>query len=157
MATLYEINERLINFEFEIDEETGEILNADELEKIELEKQEKIENVALWIKNLKSDAEAYKKERDSFARKEQVAKNKVESLKEYLTAALNGDKFKTDRVTISYRASDKVEIKDESKIDESWLIPQPPKVDKVGIKEALKRGEVIKGAELVHSNNIQIR
>ena len=54
MATLYEINEKLLNFEFEIDEETGEILNAGELDNLELARDEKIENLCLYIKKSES-------------------------------------------------------------------------------------------------------
>jgi hypothetical protein len=157
MANLYELNEAIAKFEFEIDEETGEILNVEALEGIELERKEKIENIALWIKNLKSDAEAYKREKDSFAKKQKVAENKMESLKEYLSGALRGEKFRTDRVQISYRPSQRVEIMDEGKIPEAYLIAQPPKVDKQSIKEALKNGEVVDGATLVDSENIQVR
>ena len=77
---LYEIVEELRNFQFEIDEETGEILNADELDKLELARDEKIENICLMIKNLKADATAYKAEKDSFAEKEKRAKNEADRM-----------------------------------------------------------------------------
>ena len=78
MANLYELERALAEFELEIDEETGEILNADELDALQMERDIKIENIALWIKNLKADAEAYKKEKESFYQKERAAKNKAE-------------------------------------------------------------------------------
>ena len=157
MANLYELTYALETFDFEIDEETGEILNADELEAIELERDEKIENIALWIKNLASDAEAYKREKDNFAKKEQTAKKKIDSLKSYLTMCLAGEKFKTDRVQISWRKSEAVEILDPAKIPEGWLVPQEPKLDKAGIKAALKDGEEIPGVTLKENNSIQIK
>ena len=55
---LYEINSQIENFEFKIDEETGEVLNMNELNELKMSKDEKIENIALWIKNLKSDEKA---------------------------------------------------------------------------------------------------
>ena len=58
--TLFELNDALRNFNLEIDEETGEILNAAELDALEMQRDEKIENIALWIKNLKAEAEAVK-------------------------------------------------------------------------------------------------
>lgn len=156
MATLYELDERLMKFDFIIDEETGEILNSEELEKIEMERNVKIENIALWIKNLRSDAEAYKKEKESFAKKEQTAKRKEEWLKQHLADSLKGDKFKTDRVSITYRASKAVEILDESKIPEKFLVPQAPKVDKTSIKKAIAEGETVDGAVVVEKSNIQV-
>lgn len=156
MATLYELDKQIAEFQFEVDVETGEILNADELESIELERDTKIENIALWIKNLNSDIEAYKKERDSFAEKARVAGNKLESLKGYLNYALNGDKFKSDRVNISYRKSEVVELAHDFN-DPRFLVPQEPKIDKAGVKKALKDGEDIKGAMLIERQNIQIK
>lgn len=158
MATLYELDNAIANFEFEIDEETGEILNADDLDKLELEREKKIENVALWYKNLKSDAEAYKREKDLFAEKERVTKNKMESLKSYLNYALHGETFKAEsgRVQVTYRKSKSVEVASEFD-DERFLIPQEPKVDKTAIKKAIESGEEIVGATIIEKQNIQIK
>lgn len=157
MATLYELNEQLANFEFEIDEETGEILNADALDDITLARDEKIENIALFIKNLKSDAEAYKKEKESFYAKEKAAKNKAERLKEYLEAMLMGEKFKSDRVMISYRKSESLEILPDAEIAEIYLKYKEPEVDKMALKEAIKAGAEIDGVTLVSKSNMQIK
>lgn len=97
MGRLYDLVREIEDFEFEIDEETGEILNAEDLDNLELEKNEKIEQLCLWIKNLKSDASAYKAEKDSFAKKQKAAENKAESIKNYIAYILAGEKFKTDR------------------------------------------------------------
>lgn len=155
MATLYELNEKIRSFDLEVDEETGEILNAGELEEIELARNEKIENIALWIKNLKSDAEAYEKEERSFTQKKKTAKNKIESLKSYLECSLAGEKFKTDRVSISYRRSESVEV-DPEFIDERFITYEP-KISKTDIKEALKAGEELQGARLIEKQSMQIK
>lgn len=157
MATLYELNQKIERFEFQIDEETGEILNADELDQIELERDEKLENIGLWIKNLTSDADAYKREKENFAEKERVAKNKVESLKKYLNFVLNGDTFKSDRVNISYRKSSAIHIIDEYIIPKKYFVKQEPKLDKAAIRDAIKSGKKVKGAEIVEKQNIQIK
>ena len=157
MASLYELTYALETFDLEIDEETGEITNADDLDALEIERDEKIDNIALWIKNLASDAEAYKREKENFAKKEQAAKKKVESLKDYLSMNLRGEKFKTDRVQISWRRSEAVEIIDEAKVPAGWFVPQDPKLDKAGIKAALKDGEEIPGVTLKEKNSIQIK
>lgn len=157
MATLYELNEKFERFEFKIDEDTGEILNADELDQISVERSEKMENIALMIKNLSADAEAYKREKESFAEKERIAKNKIESLKNYLNFVLNGETYKSDRVVISYRKSSALNIIDEYLIPEKFLIKQEPKIDKVAIRTAIKNGENVAGAEIVERQNIQIK
>lgn len=49
--TLYEINQTILSL---IDEETGEILDEDQLERLNIAKEEKRENIALYIKNLRA-------------------------------------------------------------------------------------------------------
>ena len=157
MATLYELNAMLENFELEIDEDTGEILNADALDALELERDAKIENIALWIKNLNSDAEAYKKEKDNFYSKEKASKNKADRLKAYLESMLQGEKFKSAKVTISYRKSESLQIEPGAEIADIYLKPQEPQVDKIALKEAIKGGAYMDGVTLVIKNNMQIR
>lgn len=62
---LYEIDARIMEaFEAAVDEETGEIVNEEAyaaLDALQEARDEKIENVLLWIKDLKSDAEQLQK------------------------------------------------------------------------------------------------
>lgn len=157
MATLYELSSELANFELEIDEETGEVLNADQLEGIEMERNAKIENICLWIKNLKSDAAAYKAEKDSFEKKRKTAENKAEALKKYVQFVLAGEKFKTGKVSVSYRKSESVECADVLKVPDDYLRYKDPELDKTKAKEALKAGIEIEGCKLVEKQNMQIR
>lgn len=155
---LYELNALIEGFEFDIDEETGEILNYDDLENLELERNVKIENIALWIKNLKAEAEALKSEKMAFAKRQQIAENKAESLKNFLEFALKGEKFKTDKVELTYRKSETVEIDP----DEIGSLPEEFKrvkvePDKTALKKAIKGGESFKGVHLVEKNNLQIK
>lgn len=151
---LYEINEQLLNL---TDHETGEIADFEQFEALQLERDEKIENIGLWIKNLNAEAAAYKAEKDAFAEKQKRAENKAESLKKYLDSVLAGSKFKTTKLEVSYRKSTSVSI-DESRLPAEYLQEVVSyKVDKRDIGDKLKSGEVIEGAELVTSNNIQIK
>lgn len=154
MANLYEINQAITEC---LDKETGEIIDMEKLEELQLEREAKIENVALWYKNLLSDAEAYKAEKNAFAEKEQKAKNKAESLKKYLESALAGDSFKSARVNVSYRQSESVIIDDVFSLDDRFLKYAEPTADKVAIKAALKSGEDVKGVHLEQKSNIQIK
>lgn len=155
MSSLYTINQEILNC---VDIETGEITDFDKFEALQIERNEKLENIALWVKNLLSEAEALKAEEKAFTERRKAAENKAESLKCYLDSALNGQKFNTTKVAISYRKSTAVEV-DESKLSANWMreIPATHVVDKVEITKALKAGEKIAGAELVERNNIQIK
>ena len=158
MATLYEIVREIEDFEFEIDPETGEILNIDELDKLELAKDVKVENICLYIKNLDSDAVAYKTEKDSFAKKQKAAENKAARLKAYLQGMLAGEKFKSNKVTVSYRKSKSVEVADVNSIPEEYLtITQKVDPDKMAIKKAIESGIEVQGCSLVEKQNMQIK
>lgn len=157
MATLYEIVGAIEHFDYQFDEETGEMLNAKELDDLELARSEKIENCCLFIKNLLADAEAYKREKDSFAEKQKRAEKKAEGLKAYVEYCLQGDTYKSDRVNVSYRKSTQVSVDDISKIDEEYLKYSEPTPDKARIKKLLQSGEVVEGCSLVEKNNISIK
>ena len=139
-----------------VDDETGEIVDIELFEQLQLTKEEKLENMALWYKNLLSDAAQYKIEKDLFAEREKKAKNKAEKLKAYLDQYLNGDKFNTTKVKISYRKSEKIVIDDIDLIQEEY-IKIIREADKTAIKEAITGGHEITGAHLEQSNNIQIK
>ena len=159
MATLYELNEKIMNFKWECDEETGEILNADALDELELEFKEKIRNIGLYIKNLESDADQYEKAEKEFAQKKKSAKNKVDSLKQYLSSNLNGATFKSDDglLNISYRKSESLEIAEGTEVPLKYLVAQEPKVDKVALKKAIKEGKTFNGITIIEKQNIQVK
>lgn len=155
MAKLYEIDKEILEC---IDPETGEIIDVDKLNSLMGERNHKIESVALWIKNLLSDAESFKAEKEAFAEREKVAKNKAESLKQWLSFVLNGQKFETSRVAVSFRKSESVQIEDENEIPREFIkekIETSP--DKTLIKKVLKNGEEVPGCTLLINNNIQIK
>lgn len=162
MATLYEIDQSILDC---IDFETGEIIDPEKLNALQMERGEKIEKVALWYKNLLSDAAAIKAERDNLSKRETAMKNKAESLEKWLTYALNGEKMSTPRVAISFRKSESVEIQDEEEVisfaqannRDDLLSFKAPTVNKTAIKAAIKDGFYVSGASLVEKQNIQIK
>lgn len=154
MATLYEIDEEILNC---VDMETGEIIDVERLGQLQLAREDKVEGIALWIKNLLSDADAIKSEEEKLAQRRKANENKAKNLKEYLSKFLNGQKFKTPKVSISYRKSESVEVTDISKLDDGYLKFAEPTVDKTKVKKALKAGTVLQGVSLVENQNIQIR
>lgn len=151
---LYEIDNEIMSC---VDMETGEIIDAEKLDQLQMDRERKIENIALWIKNLISDAEALKAEKQAFTDRQKAAENKAASLKKYLSDYLAGKKYKSAKVSVSFRKSEAVNILDMSQIPEQYLKIAEPTADKTGIKNALKAGEVIAGAELVENQNIQIK
>ena len=157
---LYEISDALVNA-IQIDPETGEITNTEEVEALQMELDAKVENIALWIKNLKSDAEALKTEKDRLAERQRVTENKIKSLSNYLASYLNGRKFETARVAISYRKSTSVEADEWFLEDAVQNNPQfvrtKYELDKTSLKDALKSGLEIPGVTLIEKSNMVIK
>ena len=157
--TIYEINEEILNC---IDLETGEIIDIDKLNELELERDAKIENVACWIKELKAEAEAIKAEKLALAERQRVAENKAESLKKWLAYALQGEKFKTPKCAISFRKSEAVEVTDEGlnnlmKEHDELLTYKAPEPNKTAIKQALKDGLSVEGVQLIQNTSVIIK
>ena len=89
MATLYEIENEILAL---IDPETGEITDYEAFEQLQIDREQKLENAALLIKNCEADIAAYKAEQAVFDKKIERAKTTLESVKKYLSEALGGEK-----------------------------------------------------------------
>ena len=154
MATLFEINQEILAC---IDMETGEIIAPEKLENLQMDRHEKLRNIAFVALNAAADAKAYEEQKKKFAAREKAAKATVEWAKATLAAELGGKKMKEPEFTVSYRKSEAVEIADLNSVPDEFLVPQPPKVDKAGLKEAIKGGAVIDGVTIAEKQNIQVR
>ena len=157
--TIYEIDEKILNC---IDLETGEIIDIDKLNELQLEKDAKIENVACWIKELKAEAEAIKAEKLALAERQRVAENKAESLKKWLAYALQGEKFKTAKCSVSFRKTESVEVTEEGlealmKEHDELLTYKAPEPNKKAIKDALKDGLSVAGVQLIQNTSTIIK
>ena len=155
---LYEIEQEIMSC---VDMETGEIVDCEKLDALTMERDKKIENIALWVKNLEADAKAYKEEKDNFAQKQKSAENKAKSLKEYLTRFLDGTAYKSTKVNVSFRTSKAVDVFDISAlmtIDDcdNYLKYKEPEPDKTAIKNAIASGVNVPGCQIVENQNIQI-
>ena len=152
--TLFEIDEKIMDC---VDLETGEIVNEEMLDALNMERGAKVENICLWIKNLKAEAEALKAEKDAFAQRQKTAENKLNSLKRYISAYLEGTPFKTARVAVSFRKTESVEIADGTVLPDEYLRFKQPEPDKAALKAALKNGAAIDGVSLVTDKSITIK
>lgn len=155
---LYEIKQ-----EFEkaieecVDMETGEIINPTRLDELNMVLTDKRENVALYIKNLSAEAKAIDEEAKNLTNRKRVLNNKVEGLKKYLADNLEGHKFETAKVVVSFRKSEQLEINSIEHIPAEYLISQEPKIDKVALKNSIKQGIEINGVQIITKQNIQIK
>lgn len=152
---LYEIDKAILAC---IDPETGELLDEAALEDLQMERTEKIKNVALWLKNLNASVTALKAERDAFDERMKSAQKKADGLKKYLADALQGQKFSTDECVVSFRRSAAVAVLDEAVLPAEYIAEKITKSpDKAAIKAAIKSGIDVPGAALVDNLSVQIK
>ena len=163
MRALYDIDAAILAC---VDQETGEIFDPEQLDALQMERAQKLEGVALWIKDLKAEAEAVKAEADKLTAREKAVENKIDGLKTWLLYALNGEKLKTPRCNVYQTHNQKVVIDDEkamidmlmsSPFGEKFLRMKEPEIDKNALKDSLKQGYEYEFAHLEETEGLVIR
>ena len=150
--TLFEIDDAIMEC---IDPETGEI-DTERYDALQIERTKKLENVAMYQKECVAEAEAIGSEIKKLTERKRAAERRAESLKRYLVMALEGAKFKTPRVVISYRASKAIVIDDLDALPESFCrIQLSP--DKEAIGKAIADGAEVPGARVEERSNMIIK
>ena len=105
--TLYEIDQAIQGL---VDPETGELMDYEAFAALQMDRDAKIENMALWYKDLMADAKAIKEEADTLNERRKALENKAERLKSYLSLALDGEKFQTARCSVIFRKTSSVQV-----------------------------------------------
>lgn len=153
MISLYKIDQEILAC---LDDETGEVMDCERLEELCIERENKIEGIALWVKTLLAEADAIKAEKNALAEREADCRKKAEKLKEWLANALGGEKFETARCAISFRKSSKLEVYDIDSVP-CDMYKVEYKVDVAAAKAKIKAGGYVPGCKIVDSQNIQIK
>ena len=157
--TLYEIDKEIMDL---ADLETGEITDFEALDNLQMARDQKIENIACYYKNLVADAEAIKAEKDALAERQKAAENKAARLKEYLSYALHGEKFSTPKCAVTFRRTTSVNVEDPSAA--SLVVEQKlcvrykaPEISKSELGKVLKAGQEVPGAALVEWLSVGVK
>lgn len=151
---LYEIDNEILKC---VDPETGEILDEEKLNQLEMERDKKIEGVILWYKSVKAEKEAVRAEGAALYKRAKTLENLEERLKKYVEYALGGEKFKTNRCSVSYRKSTRIVIDDVKAIPKKFLNElKEDWFSKTAIKAAIEKGKAVKGAHQEDRNGIVI-
>ena len=157
--TLYEIDKDiqvLIN-------EDGEIEDIERFDALAMERDKKIENVGCWVKNLTAEVAAMKEEKKRLEDRIKSKDRMIDSLEWWLDKALNGQKFESPRVAISYRKSKAVEIQDEA-VFKAWAMDYAPAllkvaytIDKTGVKNYIAGGAECPCAVIAERKSMQVK
>lgn len=161
MSKLYEINAEIERLsESLIDPDTGEV-NEEvfaEMERLGMDRQQKIENALCLSKNLMSDAEQIAEEAKNLKERAERKVRRAEAIQNWISHELNGEPFETTRVLVKWRRTQSVDITDEYQIPDEYLsVKTVSKPDKMRIKGDLKEGVRIPGAVLVEKNNMIVK
>ena len=178
MATLYSIDQRLMNLEsYGVDTETGEVAVTEEdfnrmFNEIQMDMKDKIINTACFIKNLRSDIDQFKAEEERLKQRRQVKERLAERLQNAMDDVIKHrinnidedfdgcNKWKIDvpQAKLSYRKSTKVEILEEKLIPKKYKTKvEEIKINKTDIGNDLKAGIKVKGAILSNNLSLQIK
>lgn len=161
--TLYEIDEEIQELLSEVDPETGELItDYAALDALLMEREAKIENIVLFIKNLSSDVRELKAEEAALAERRKKAEKKAERLREYVSHALGGERFQTPRCCVSFRKSTALELGEgftewAKEHADTLLRYKEPEPDEAAIKAALAGGTEIPDAKLVQNTTMTIK
>lgn len=162
MFTLYEYNHALDEL---VDPETGEISDYEAFLALSMERDQKIENVAVMIKNLNAEAALIKAEEAALKARREPMERRATRLKDYLAKFLDGEKFDCPRASLSFRKSKALSVSDVKTAAE-WLeghghidmvVRDAPRLDKRAVSMLIKSGEEIPGVTLFDRNSLQVR
>lgn len=161
MMSIYNITDDFSQIMAEIESNGGEI-SPEIDEKLQINQFnliEKTTNYVHVIKTLDSDCDIIDIEIKRLQELKKQRSNFTQSLKDRLKNAMQAmelTEIKTALNKINFRKSESVEIIDESILPSDVLIYEP-KIDKKKIKEIIKNGGVVLGAEIVVNQNLQIK
>lgn len=154
--TLYSIGQDLFNLTQQIQVNNGEISENEEiiLKELSMQLETKIDGVIDFFKHQNSYIDEIKRRKQELAELEKIEKNRLESFKKYVIKCMGmiGEtKIKGQYGHVSLRKpSKKLIITDDTKIPLDFIeTVETVKIDSMGIKTAIKNGEVIEGAELI--------
>ena len=155
MATLFEIDAAILEC---VDMDTGEIMEPERLNELTMERNTKIKNVALYVKNLEHDLAGLEAQKAIFADRAAKCKKEMERLRSWLCEALNGQKFTAPECVVSFRRSERVEVDDvDSLPDELKRVTTKIEPNKTAIAALLKEGLTVDGCKLVENISTTVK
>lgn len=142
--------------------ENGEEGLEDTLESLNDTIELKADGYARIIRNLEANTTALKTEIDRLTDRKKSIENNIDRLKENLKNAMietGKEKIKTDLFNISVANNPPaVHVIDEKKIpEEFYKVEIIKKLDKATIKDLLKAGQIVEGAELTVGKGLRIK
>ena len=159
--SLFQIEQELLSLEAILEDSGGELTPELEqsLEITQKELQHKTFNYCKFIRHLQGQIDSAKTYEDQIRQYKQKKQRVIDRLKMALENAVSMfGKIETEIFTVSNRKSISVIIANEDMIPDKYkVIKQTVVIDKKAVKDAIRKGEVVMGAQLVENLNLQIK
>ncbi len=165
MSNLFQIDEQLrrcVKLESGdfADTETGEVIDVEAIEALEMERDKKLRNLGCWYLDLEAEVVALKSIVKKYQARIKSNESNMERIKGYTSRFLNGEKWKCTDCRYQWRESEAVELNDGVTIKdlpkEYWRFKEP-EINREMIKKELKAGKEVVGCKLVKRNNMSIK
>ncbi|GAB6688922.1 siphovirus Gp157 family protein [Streptococcus uberis] len=160
MAKLHELVGEFLNiYEMDIDDET----KKDTLDAIDWTKDfnNKVEGYASVIETVEAEAKMFEEAEKKFKAKKDAAKKKAQWLKSNIFDAMkvtNQDEVKSGLFTLKIQKNPESVKVDEDLLPKKYFAKKIDlKPDKTLLKEMLKSGKKVKGAELIRTEKLVIK
>jgi carboxylesterase type B len=163
--SLYQIaadHRRMVESLLATDNDEQTIADTIEAESFPLEV--KAQNVAYAIRTLEANAAAIKEAEKQMAERRKAMENRATHIKEYLKTCMEiagVTKMECPHFALTIRSNPpSVEVYEPSLVPTQFMKtpePPPPAPDKTAIKDAIKAGEEVPGAQLVQGKRLEIR
>ena len=171
--SLYEIDKimkEVLENGFSVNEETGEVFLKDEdLDKLDMAINDKINNIVGYIKDLDIQADNYKKVASDYQARSDSKKKRADRLRDYLSNYLQANKM-TDKKEFkngitSFRKSESLSITNDEDLikylgrskNYKDCLKTKYEINKTDLKKYVKNGKKIPFCELVEKQNLQIK
>lgn len=169
--TIYHISEELERLANEMlfDEDTGELVDGAEaiiarIDELQMERSQKMENIAKLILNLRAESEALKNEVDRLKKRRERLDKKAMRLLDVLNRECAGQKTDLGVATVSYTKSDSICVYD-SRTALEWLMKnhdeclryKEPEVSKSDVKKLIKSGTEVPGIIIENKQNCSLK
>ncbi len=163
--TLYEVSQTYLHALEALTDPEADIPTdtiRDTMEALEGELQDKAVNVAKYIRNMETQAQAIKAAETDMAKRRKTLETRAIKMKEYLKEHMQRTgikKIPSPWFVISVQKNPaSVYVHDEQKIPGDYKNEQTIiSVDKAALKIILKAGQVVPGAELVNGTRLAIK
>ena len=146
-----------------MDVETGEVKRDiwSELDALDIERKEKIANIALFIKQAKAEAAMLREYAKQISDRARAKENRVERLIANTAASMmqyDDRTIEDKRVRVTATTSKSVDVPDVSVLpDEYKRVKTTVEADKAKLTKALKAGETFEGVYVIEKPTLRIK